>query len=477
MRFLCFLLVLALTMLTVSGCGSGDSPTAPGDSTNPTVVGISPDNNAVRVPTHTTVTITFSEAMETASITPQAITFSHGVVFTISVSSDGKSVTLTPKDPLDFSTTYTITLSTGVRDRGGNPLTGQTSFAFTTQANTWLKTYDVGNSIGGTAIQAGNGRIIVACGRVAMLDSLGNQIWERTDLSAVDIVRSSTGSGYVALINPNSPMDFGLPSELVGLDEAGTITWRTVISNPATSQPLTLAGDNGYFVLFTSNDCGCSWIQKYGVGGQLLWQQQYVGYEKFYGQSVEVISGGDLLIGGVTTIQSYGTAKYAAQLEPTTGSILWDMDYTSYTALSVYQVCTDLSGAILLVGVEVPSVGSPRANFERRDRADPTRMFNKVYTFSGGSLATDVLQTADAGYILLGDASVGTNRRLFLLKTDAAGNEQWRKIIDGDGMPQHVRAHSMLKTSDGGFIVIGTHEINSTSIGLSIIKTDEQGYY
>jgi len=57
-------------------------------------------------------------------------------------------------------------------------------------------------------------------------------------------------------------------------------------------------------------------------------------------------------------------------------------------------------------------------------------------------------QTLDGGYIRTGYGDSG----LFLLKTDALGNEQWSKNY-GEG--NNARGHSVQQTSDGGYIITG----------------------
>jgi hypothetical protein len=109
-----------------------------GDTTPPTVVSRSPAPGAQNVSTTTSVTAVFSEAMNSTSI--DASTFmvrkSGGTtVVSASVRYDAASrtATLTPSVSLDGNTSYSVVISTGVRDLAGNPITSPVSWSFTTK--------------------------------------------------------------------------------------------------------------------------------------------------------------------------------------------------------------------------------------------------------------------------------------------------------------------------------------------------------
>ena len=107
--------------------GSGGSGT---DQTPPTVVTTNPANLATGVPTNSPIVVTFSEPLDSASVTNAAFSLNNGVTGTIVV--NGAVATLTPSPGLPAGTTMTGTLSTAIRDRAGNPLAAPVTFQFTT---------------------------------------------------------------------------------------------------------------------------------------------------------------------------------------------------------------------------------------------------------------------------------------------------------------------------------------------------------
>jgi hypothetical protein len=129
--------VLAVALV---GCGEGSgqdflSPVNGGggstsDTTPPTVVSTNPVNFATGVPTNATVSVTFSENLDSASVTNAAFSLDNGVTGGIVVS--GAIATLTPTPGLPAGTTVHGTLSTAIRDRAGNALAAPVTFQFTT---------------------------------------------------------------------------------------------------------------------------------------------------------------------------------------------------------------------------------------------------------------------------------------------------------------------------------------------------------
>jgi len=100
------------------------------------------------------------------------------------------------------------------------------------------------------------------------------------------------------------------------------------------------------------------------------------------------------------------------------------------------------------------------------------------------SSANAIVQAEDGGYVLAGQGTpwpnfVGPNGTLFnIIKTDSSGNVQWNRSYSTEDTP--FIATSLIKTSDGGYAVAGYaetgHGIMSSGTGyVCLIKTDEAG--
>ena len=104
------------------------------DTTPPTVSATSPASGATGVALNTTISATFSETMDTSTITTSTFTLSGGITGTVSYNDTSKSATFTPSANLSYSTTYTATITTGVKDLSGNAMSSDYSWSFTATA-------------------------------------------------------------------------------------------------------------------------------------------------------------------------------------------------------------------------------------------------------------------------------------------------------------------------------------------------------
>src|SRR5665213_789864 len=126
-RFGTTCLLASLLVFFIAGCGQ-ETLTIPG------VVSVTPAQGATGVVINTTVTATFSMAMNSASITASTFTVTGpgGTAIAGAVAYSGSTATLTPSAVLAYGTTYTATITTGVSSPGGAGLISPYVWSFTT---------------------------------------------------------------------------------------------------------------------------------------------------------------------------------------------------------------------------------------------------------------------------------------------------------------------------------------------------------
>jgi len=107
------------------------------DTTPPTVSSSSPANNATGITLNASVSMTFSETMNNATLNTASFTlqpFAGGITVTGTVSVNGNIVTFTPKTGLVGNTQYRAMISTAATDAAGNALASNYNLLFTTGA-------------------------------------------------------------------------------------------------------------------------------------------------------------------------------------------------------------------------------------------------------------------------------------------------------------------------------------------------------
>jgi len=106
------------------------------DTAPPTVSSISPLPGAVEVTPITDVTATFSKHMDPATITPNTFTLVEEANRTpvsgmVMYDPPTRTATFSPRNPLNSSTAYRASVTTGIRDQMGNALPQEDSWEFT----------------------------------------------------------------------------------------------------------------------------------------------------------------------------------------------------------------------------------------------------------------------------------------------------------------------------------------------------------
>ena len=103
------------------------------DMIQPTVLATNPLNNAKLVPFNNSVLVTFSKSMDPATLTPLTFNLTQGTTVVLgAITSSEATATFKPLVNLKPNTTYTGTITTGVKDMSGNAMAAIYTFTFTT---------------------------------------------------------------------------------------------------------------------------------------------------------------------------------------------------------------------------------------------------------------------------------------------------------------------------------------------------------
>ncbi|WP_257458186.1 Ig-like domain-containing protein [Archangium lipolyticum] len=205
------------------------------DHTAPKVKTQSPAPGATAVAVRDTIQVTFDEPLKASTVTDASVVLgtagASNVAKTLSLSADGRTLTLTPSAPLTLPATVTINLGSStapLTDLAGNALTASTPWTFTVPA--WLPM--------GGAISAVNGP--TPAENVSMkVATDGNPViaWSESDGTAKNIyVRRWTGTSWTDLgpaLNavPGASFDTIEPDLVLDTANRPTVVWNEVSTN------------------------------------------------------------------------------------------------------------------------------------------------------------------------------------------------------------------------------------------------------
>lgn len=106
------------------------------DTTPPTVNYVSPANGATGINRSANFGVSFSEAMNPATINTSTFSVDNGVTGSVVYDAANYRALFIPSAPLAYSTTYTATVTTGVQDLVGLPMAANFTWSFTTSEST-----------------------------------------------------------------------------------------------------------------------------------------------------------------------------------------------------------------------------------------------------------------------------------------------------------------------------------------------------
>jgi hypothetical protein len=217
------------------------------------------------------------------------------------------------------------------------------------------------------------------------------------------------------------------------------------------------------------------WLVKTDANGNQVWDQTYGGSDLDLPRSVEHTNDGGYIIAGYT--RSYGAGENDIYLVKTdaSGNQQWDKTYGGSGGELARKVIQTSDGGYIVVGY-TSSFGSGEYDMWLiKTNANGEHEWDKLYgglNYDGGN---SVIQTNDKGYIIVGyTMSFGSGESdIWIVKTDSSGNQQWDQTFGG---MNYDASHSVELTDDGGYLIVGS--TGSFGVGerdLWLVKTDATG--
>lgn len=233
----------------------------------------------------------------------------------------------------------------------------------------------------------------------------------------------------------------------------------------------------GFSSSFNTNNLNDALLLKIDSSGVQQWMQNFNSGLNDIGFCVRKTMDDGFIIGGMT---GSSAQLFNALLVRTDslGNTIWHRTFNLGDDTRAHSVQQTSDGGFILVGqawIGSPLFGSYDVYVLKTDSSGHTQWFRTFEyndNFSpGADVALSVKQLPDKGYIIGGytNSSVWAS---YLIRTDSLGNPIWSKVYDTTTVNQ---CNDVIYTSDGGFLLIGTRFDFDTETDVLLIKTDSLG--
>jgi len=387
-----------------------------------------------------------------------------------SVGSD--TFTYQANDGTDNSDSATVTLSINWNNItfGGSEIDGGTNVQATSDGGYILTGYTESFGAGSYDMY------------LVKTDASGNEIWSQTfggsDYEIAFFVQETSDGGYILVGTVSSGSG---DMYLVKTDVSGNEIWSQTFGGSSDDRGRSVkeTSDGGYILVGYTSSFGAGksdmYLVKTDASGNEIWGQTFGGGNYDTALSAQETSDGGYILAGSTL--SFGAGKSDMYLVKTdaSGNEIWSQTFggsSSDYALSAQE--TSDGGYILAGSTESFGAGSLDMYLVKTD-ASGNEIWGQTFGGSGSDYAYSVQETSDGGYILVGYTSsfgAGTYD-MYLVKTDASGNQEWSQTFGGSGSDS---AYSVQETSDGGYILTGyTESFGAGKSDMYLVKTDSEG--
>jgi hypothetical protein len=304
--------------------------------------------------------------------------------------------------------------------------------------------------------------------------------WARTFGGAdVDIGRSvqqTSDGGYIVVGFAYSNLNGDV--YLVKTDADGNQEWARTFGGSESDEGHSIrqTSDGGYIVLGASGSYRADfWLVKTDADGNQVWTKGFGETGVGLGRSVQQTSDGGYILVGTTELDPADSGDIRLIKTDASGNQTWAQTFGGLGHQDGHSVQQTGDGGYILVGETDSCEGAESDVYLIKTDADGNQTWARTFGAEGCDYGYSVRQTSDGGYIVGGHSqnSGGTNsgRDVYLIKTDASGNQVWAATFGGTNWDG---GRSVQQTSDGGYIVAG-YCGDGDSGDVYIIKTDASG--
>ncbi|MDQ1257720.1 MAG: hypothetical protein QG656_2326, partial [Candidatus Hydrogenedentes bacterium] len=232
--------------------------------------------------------------------------------------------------------------------------------------------------------------------------------------------------------------------------------------------------------LWCLNRANASGAEGEGEGECATWLHTYGGSESEYGYCAKETPDGGYVVAGSTWFNSAGQEDASFFKIDACGAEVWRRTFGGTWNDAAYSVIAVDGGYVLAGSTWSFGAGGEDAYLTKTD-SEGQQLWTNTFGGEGYDAVYGVLQTPEGGYLLAGESSsFGSGAPgifpiydMYLVKTDAVGNEVWSRTFGGTN---NDRAYSVALAADGGYVLAGsTWSSGAGESDVYLVKTDAEG--
>lgn len=344
-------------------------------------------------------------------------------------------------------------------------------------SETWHASFDLSDWDGGYAVQiTDGGEFIITVPdndnvRIVKADLNGTEMWNQTfEISSWDesyaVVK--TDDGYIIVAPANSE------DRLVKIDSNEVVMWSEPFNSSWNGGYDVLEPNNGDYVVVSSkiDYNGYIWLIKADESGQEIWNETFGASNSFdMGYEVLELSDGYVIVGGTSLDENSDVLLMKTDFD---GNEIWNRTFGELDDDGWGRSAQETSDmGFVIVGWKESADTEARDLWLIKTDAEGNEMWDQLFGGTNDDEGWSVREDSDGNYVIAGSrgafGDLGSDA--WLIKVDADGNEVWKNRFGGTGdqVGKLIR-----ETSDGGYLLTGFTE-KAGNDDFWVIKTDSGG--
>ena len=300
-------------------------------------------------------------------------------------------------------------------------------------------------------------------------------------------VQQIDDGGYIIAGFTNSFGSGNWDALLIKTDSSGAEEWNHTFGGESYDRGYSVKQtiDGGYIIAGCTQSFGAKyfdvWLIKTNSYGIEEWNHTFGGNSEDWGYSVQQTNDSGYIIAGYTNSYGAGESDFWLIKTDNNGIEEWNSTFGGTNHDRGYSVQQTNDYGFIITGYTVSYDDDYTGCDVLLIKTDPSgnKQWHQTYGGSGTKNKFDigysVQQTAEGGYIILGDTEIYYEAMadFFLIKTDSDGKQEWYKTYGGN---YSDRGRFVQQTKDGGYILTGwAYSFTITNPDIWLIKTDSEG--